>query len=124
MIRKKLAMALVAMVVTCAPPSWASDDEEDPPTDLDGVVVVGIAPDLLDLYSVGAGSGSGEYEFFSDTAAPVEAGEETNCERLQSMTFMLGCSANGIQERDTLRSKKFVCRWKQHVSTARISGAQ
>ena len=31
--------------------------------------------------------------------------EEGDCERLQNMTFMLGCTVNGLQERDTLRNK-------------------
>jgi len=31
--------------------------------------------------------------------------EEGDCEKLQNMTFMLGCSVNGLQERDKLRSK-------------------
>lgn len=31
--------------------------------------------------------------------------EDDECEKLQEMTFMLGCSVNGLQERDTLRSK-------------------
>lgn len=33
------------------------------------------------------------------------ASEEEDCEKLREMTFMLGCSVNGLQERDTLRSK-------------------
>lgn len=33
------------------------------------------------------------------------ASEAADCERLQNMTFMLGCSVNGLQERETLRSK-------------------
>ncbi|QNN71355.1 hypothetical protein [Thermomonas carbonis] len=39
-----------------------------------------------------------------DQIDPVSS-EESDCERLQNMTFMLGCSASGLQERDTLRSK-------------------
>lgn len=39
-----------------------------------------------------------------DQIDPINS-EEGDCERLQEMTFMLGCSVNGLQERDTLRSK-------------------
>lgn len=39
-----------------------------------------------------------------DQIDPIDS-EDGDCERLRSLSFTLGCSANGVQEHDALRSK-------------------